>query len=215
MKNSDFIEDVLQILMSNEKNQNVVYRILNEKLQELGIVEFIEQIAQPLTTSVGEKWFDSSIDIFVEHLYTQQMNAVLNNWIADYLSKENTNCPRMLLTTLSGEKHSLGLAMVQAILCTQNVFCINLGTELPISEFDKVIQRHKINIVGLSFSVFFPKRIMVAGINQLRAMLPPEVELWVGGDGVKNVQELSPDVKKLFSPHEILLALNQFTQTHR
>ncbi len=215
MKNSDFIDYVLQILMSNEKNQNL-YTILNEKLQELGIVEFIEQVAQPLTAAVGEKWFDSSIDVFDEHFYTQQMNAVLNNWVADYLSNENNiNYPRMLLTTLSGEKHGLGLAMVQAVLCTQNVFCINLGTELPISEFDKVIRNYKINIVGLSFSLFFPKRIIVAGTNQLRSMLPPEVELWVGGEGVKNIQEFSPEVKKLFSPHEILTALNEFNKIQR
>jgi hypothetical protein len=207
MNNSDFVEYVLQLLMANEKNQEL-YCILNEKLQACGIVEFIEQVAQPLTTAVGEKWLSGSMDIFIEHFYTQTINEVLNNWVAYYLNNEsNINGPRVLLTTLSGEKHGLGLAMVQAILCTQKVFCMNLGTELPISEFDKVIRHYKINIIGLSFSSFFPKRIIPAGINQLRSVLPPEIELWIGGEGVKGVQELPNEVKILFSPQDILSAL--------
>lgn len=61
------------------------------------------------------------------------------------------------------------------------------------------------SVLGLSFSSVFNKRLMVAVINQIREKLSPNVELWVGGQGIKNISVTS-NAKVLIDVDEILEA---------
>jgi methanogenic corrinoid protein MtbC1 len=202
-----FIDHVLTILIEHETKK--LPALLENKLKKLGIFDFVEQVAHPLTIAVGEKWSSGELSIFVEHYYTQQMSLILTK-ATTRKECDSKNIPRILLTTLSGEKHTLGLAMLQALLFNENACCINLGAELPLSEFSKAAKDYKVNIVGLSFSSAFPKRAMLPALKELRRNLPTEIDLWIGGTGTKQLSVLPEGIQVLCSALEIITAFSAY-----
>ena len=77
--------------------------------------------------------------------------------------------PRIMLTTLQGETHSLGLLMVEAILRNGGAEVIPFGTEMPIRDIRKASVGHKIDVIGLSFSCNFRNveaLVMLRGLRQ-------------------------------------------------
>lgn len=204
-----FIDDVLNLLISHEIKK--LRKILEKKLKKLGTFEFIEKIAQPLTVQVGEKWAEGSINVFTEHCYTEQMSLVLNSINALQL-KCDENAPRVLLTTLPGERHTLGLDMARALLTEQKACCISLGAEMPLLEIPKAAVYYNVNIVGLSFSSSFPKRVMSQSLRELRAALPQEINLWIGGTGVKQLLKIPAGIEVSCSATEVVSTFLKYSQ---
>jgi methanogenic corrinoid protein MtbC1 len=206
-----FIEDVINLLISHEIKK--LRKILEKKLKKLGVFDFVEQVAQPLTVAVGEKWADGVISVFSEHCYTEQMSQVLNNVETSNFKCDDT-MPRILLTTLSGERHTLGLDMVKALLTEQQACCINLGAELPLLEIPQAAIFYNVNIVGLSFSTSFPKRAMFQSLEKLRADLPENIALWIGGTGARQLTKLPNGIDISCSTAEILAVFENYKKTH-
>jgi methanogenic corrinoid protein MtbC1 len=201
-----FINQAIEMLIAHE--MKTLHTLLEKKLKKLGIFKFIVQVAKPLTIAVGDKWADGILDVFTEHCYSQQMYSLLHSTV-----KPKTDCaimPRILLATLPGEKHTLGLAMMQALLFSENANCINLGAELPLLEFPKAATHYHANIVGVSFSIAFPQRSLLPAITQLRASLPSDVALWVGGSGAKRLVTVPSGIELLCSAAEVVAAFSAY-----
>jgi MerR family transcriptional regulator, light-induced transcriptional regulator len=81
----------------------------------------------------------------------------------------------------------LGLLMVEALFSLEGAECIPLGTQMPLLEIGRAATAHRADIVALSFSVAFPQRQIPGLLQQLRLLLPANVELWAGGAGVQRV----------------------------
>ena len=142
---NDFIIHLLSLLMQYQQGDSVFKNALREKASELGVVKFIEEVATPLGVAIGDMWFAGQMNVFIEHYYTTQLTELLNDLIIQSDAQKSLNQPRILLGTLSGERHILGLNMAQTLLCSQGAFCINLGAELPVVEFVDAINFFNIN----------------------------------------------------------------------
>jgi methanogenic corrinoid protein MtbC1 len=206
-----FIEDVIELLISHEIKK--LRKILEKKLKKLGVLDFVEKVAQPLTVLVGQKWADGVISIFTEHCYSEQMSQVLNN-VQPANFECDENLPRILLATLSGERHTLGLDMVKALLSEQKACCINLGAEVPLLEIPQAAIHYKVNVVGLSFSSSFSKRAINESLKKLRADLPENIGLWIGGSGAKQLAKLPEGVEISCSTTEVLAVFERYKNTH-
>ncbi len=97
----------------------------------------------------------------------------------------------MLLTSVPEEQHSLGLLMVEALLALEGAECIPLGTQTPLLEIGRATLAYQADIVALSFSSAFPQRQIPALAQQLRQLLPAEVEVWLGGAGVSRLAPIA------------------------
>jgi DNA-binding transcriptional MerR regulator/methylmalonyl-CoA mutase cobalamin-binding subunit len=213
MVNSEpkFIEDIIGLLISHDVK--TIRTILEKKLKKLGAFHFVENIAQPLTFLVGEKWANGSISVFSSHCYTQLMSQVLNT-VQPANFQWDDNLPRILLTTLSGERHTLGLDMVKAILSEQKAYCINLGAELPLLEIPQAARNYEVNVVGLSFSSSFSKRAINESLKKLRADLPENIGLWVGGTGASQLKKLPEGIEISSSTADVLAVFEKYKKTH-
>jgi hypothetical protein len=60
---------------------------------------------------------------------------------------------------------------------------MSLGTQTPIVDIGNAAGAYEVDAIALSFSAAFPQRQAPALLQQLRATLPPSVELWAGGAG--------------------------------
>jgi len=97
--------------------------------------------------------------------------------------------PRVLLTTLSGEEHTLGLLMVEALMVVEDVYPVLLGPQTPIDEILRAAQLKQVDAVCLSFSSAYSPTLAAQGLRDLRQMLPAGIELWAGGYGVKAIRK--------------------------
>ena len=106
--------------------------------------------------------------------------------------KCHAGVPRVLLTTLPGEQHGLGLLMVEALLVPEGAQCISLGTQTPIDDIRNAALAHKVHVVALSFSAAFPLR--------------------QAGEGLATLRRFQDDVKEVRSALECGIKLGDFSE---
>lgn len=161
---------------------------MQQRLARQGFQHFVQDTVAPLTNRVGEAWEDGSIEVFEEHLFTELTKRLLRQAIAALLGGKR--CPRILLTSVPGEQHVLGLLMAEGLFALEGAECIPLGTQMPLLEIARAAVAHQADIVALSFSTAFPKRQISGLLQQLRLLLPQEISLWVGGAGVSGIPSM-------------------------
>ena len=170
-----------------------VRRQLAHALMTQGLQRFVIETVAPLNVAVGNAWMRGDLAIFEEHLYTEQIQAILRNALAAIQHQGRT--PRVLLTSFPNESHGLGLLMVEVLLCVEGAFCIALGTETPLGEIAQAARAHNADIVALSFSAAFNERLAAAGLAELRAQLPDSVPIWAGGTAMTRLRKPVPGVE--------------------
>lgn len=177
-------------------------RLFFQELARRGLSAFVLDIFAPLIVRVGEAWSRNEIGIFEEHLFSQHMERLLRTALANMTPTGGT--PRVLLTTLSGEEHHLGLLMVEALLVSEGAEPILLGPQTPIEEIVRAAQLKHADVVCLSFSSAYAPTQAAKGLRELRTALPSHRQLWAGGAGVKAIRKplegvgLVPEFQDLF-----------------
>jgi DNA-binding transcriptional MerR regulator/methylmalonyl-CoA mutase cobalamin-binding subunit len=161
-------------------------------LMRQGLHRFVLETMAPLNRAVGDAWMRGAVQIFEEHLYTEQLQIALRTAINAF--PRPAGPPRLLLTTFPGEQHGLGLLMVEAMLVPERVQCISLGLQTPQEDIRRAALAHRADVVALSFSSAFPVRQASEGLVALRRELPPTVAMWAGGEMTRRVRKSMPGV---------------------
>jgi DNA-binding transcriptional MerR regulator/methylmalonyl-CoA mutase cobalamin-binding subunit len=197
-ESKDSTQRAMQLILGHQAGELRDHLI--QWLMRLGLRQFILEVVVPLNSLVGEAWLQGSIEIFEEHLYTNQVQSLLQHALSALPAPNRA--PRVLLTTLPGEEHQLGLLMAHAFFAMESAQCLSLGTQTPMADILRAVDAHGIDIVGLSCTAN-PLRAVQSPLFALRERLGPEVELWVGGpaalldpqrsDGIRRVRSL-PDI---------------------
>jgi DNA-binding transcriptional MerR regulator/methylmalonyl-CoA mutase cobalamin-binding subunit len=182
--------DVLALLQTHDATG--LQHTLANLLMRQGLQKFVLDTVTPLNRAIGDAWMRGELQVFEEHLYTEQMQVVLR--MAVNASPRQTGIPRVLLTTFPGEQHALGLLMVEALLAPEGVQCISLGPQTPLEDVRRAAIAHKVHILALSFSGAFPLRQASDGLAGLRRQLPPQVTIWAGGEMTRRVRKTMPGV---------------------
>jgi DNA-binding transcriptional MerR regulator/methylmalonyl-CoA mutase cobalamin-binding subunit len=178
---------------------------LAQAMMRLGVQRFLIDVVAPLSAEVGRAWMRGEIEIHEEHLYSEQINHLLRQAISSCVPA--VNAPRLLLTTLPGEEHQLGLLMAQAYLSVEGVHCISLGVQTPAFDVVRAASALGADIVGLSFSLAHQPRTVLAQLAELRDGLKPEVALWAGGTIVGRLRKVPDGVRLLASLADTTQAL--------
>ncbi|WP_457418626.1 MerR family transcriptional regulator [Roseateles sp. P5_E7] len=155
-------------------------RLLSQAVLRRGLAGGIGEVFAPLTTRIGELWMSGEVQVFQEHIYSESLQLVLRQAI-HALPTAPGDGPRVLLTTLPGESHALGLLMAEALLSLEGAACLSLGVQTPPAQLPGAVAAHRADVVALSFSGQLPNRAVLDGLAELRALLPSSVEIWVGG----------------------------------
>ena len=163
-----------------ESHQVVPLRqLLTHAMVQRGLQRFVIEVVAPLNELVGNAWIGGDLQIFEEHLYAEQLQHLLRHAIGSLTPSEQR--PRILLTTLPGEQHKLGLLMAEACLAAEGAQCISLGVQTPSWDIVQAARAHRVDIVGLSFSQAMPVKTARDGVSDLRKRLDHKIGLWAGG----------------------------------
>jgi DNA-binding transcriptional MerR regulator/methylmalonyl-CoA mutase cobalamin-binding subunit len=182
--------DIVTMLQSHDAPG--LQHALANMLMKQGLQRFVLESVTPLNRAVGEAWMRGELQVFEEHLYTEQLQVALRTAINAF--PRQTGTPRVLLTTFPGEQHGLGLLMVEALLVPEGAQCISLGVQTPLEDIRRAAIAHKVHLLALSFSAAFPVRQATEGLATLRRQLPPAMTLWAGGEMTRRAKKTIPGV---------------------
>lgn len=154
---------------------------LRQAQARLGVSAFVNEVVAPLNTQVGDAWMRGQIGIYQEHAYTEAVQAVLRAAIHSLPETTTRQRPCVLLSTLPGEPHGLGLLMAEAIFAAEGAQCVPLGVQTPVWDLVLAARAYQTDVVALSFTGCMNPNQVVEALAELRAKLPPAVEVWAGG----------------------------------
>lgn len=183
-------------------DSDALQRQFHREMAKRGLSGFVQDIVSPLITRVGDAWSRNELGIFEEHLFSQHLEKMFRTVLANMSSQDGS--PRVLLTTLSGEEHTMGLLMVEALMMVEDVHSVLLGPQTPIDEIVRAAQLKQVDAVCLSFSSAYSPTLLAQGLRDLRQRLPAGIELWAGGYGVKAIRKpidgvcLMPEFQDLY-----------------
>lgn len=171
-----------------------VESLLQTLYQNQGMQRFVVETVTPLLSTVGELWARGRLQIFQEHFLSDQLIRFLNTQIAKLQKTDGK--PLVLLATLPGEEHTLGLLMVFAMLSSHGVSAVNLGGEVPMDQIAQAVQQFRADVVGVTFSGSYQYTHIRSHLLELRQLLPAHVKIWAGGEGVRRLRKLPAGVTK-------------------
>jgi len=182
---------------------------LTQTMHRQGLQRFVLETVPLLNAAIGDAWMRGEIQVFEEHLYTEQMQSLLRQAILAL--PPGAGRPRVVLTTVPEEQHVLGILMSECLLTLEGAACISLGTQTPLVDIARAAIAHEADIVALSFSSAFASRQVGPLLEQLRALLPETIELWAGGGGCPR-QGVQTGMQIIESLPEILAALSRWRE---
>ncbi len=180
------------VAMLKTHDAAALQQALANLLMKQGLQRFVLDTLTPLNRAIGDAWMRGELEVFEEHLYTEQLQVALRTAINAF--PRQTGTPRVLLTTFPGEHHGVGLLMVEALLVPEAAQCISLGVQTPLEDIRRAALAHKAHLVALSFSSAFPVRQASEGLAVLRRQLPATITMWAGGEMTRRVRKTLPGV---------------------
>lgn len=195
--------DHLLSLLRASKYDDFRFGLLKRATRD-GLERFVLDVVAPLSARVGNAWAAGTLQVFHEHLFSESIQTTLRNLMRPLAeaTRGRGSRPRVLLTTLSGEGHGLGILMAEAMFVLAECECVQLGLQTPLHDIAAAVTAHDVDIVALSFTAVMPAQSVANGLSDLRKLLPPQVRIWAGGsspalrrkihDGVQHVAGLSP-----------------------
>ncbi|MDP2239565.1 MAG: MerR family transcriptional regulator [Burkholderiales bacterium] len=181
---------------------------LLQALMKQGLLHFVAETVTALNHWIGEAWLAGKVAIFDEHLYSEHIQNILRNSIIAQPGRGSA--PRVLLTSLPGEKHRIGLLMVEAVLTAEGAACVALGAETPIIDIKNAVPAYDVDVVALSFSSAFTQSAALTGLVELRELLSGNIEIWGGGGALLRARKTPQGVLLLRSFDDMRYALERW-----
>ena len=151
------------------------------------VIGFFDSYLTPFLREIGSLWAAGSLEVRHEHLATEVVRDVLQT-IRTRLTELRSDPPRgtMLLANLPLEQHVIGLQMVATLCAEQGVQPCLLGANTPLSEIALCAREIEADAVAIGVSLANAGVAADRLLAELRAALPPDLPLVVGGQGSRS-----------------------------
>lgn len=160
--------------------------LLREEMKRLETLAFLETRVAPLLEQTGREWADGHLDVRHEHFASEVIEDVLRSHRISLPT--DAAGPLVILATLSGERHRLGLQMAALICVQERARPWILGADTPAPEIVRTVRELRAPAVGISVSLASGGVENDRALAGLRELLPPEVSLVVGGGGARGAR---------------------------
>jgi methanogenic corrinoid protein MtbC1 len=164
----------------------------------LGPLRFLETRIVPLVRRVGEAWESGRLSVRHEHFASERLEDLLRALRAPF--DERARGPQVVLATLPGERHALGLQMAALVLATAGCRVLYLGPDCPIADMVAAVKELKASVLAVSVSRSSSGAETNARLRRLRAQLGRRTILLLGGEGAPSASrgfEVIPNLARL------------------
>ncbi len=176
-------------------DRDAVDQILIERFLLLGPSAFAIEYVSPLMKNVGDLWEKGNLSVASEHLISAAVRSLLGSALKPARGREAPMTA--LFCTPEGDIHELGTLIAALLAQESGIEVYYFGAQLPIMEISKASRKVGARAVCLG-STWLSGADLVDWVNDLRAMLPPGVELWVGGAGFAAIRDKLPPKTRMF-----------------
>ncbi len=150
------------------------------------VVGFLTNRTTPFLRGIGRAWADGTIDVRHEHFASEIVQDALRRLRAGYSRPSDRG--GVVLATLPGELHELGLQMA-ALVCASMSFPHHvLGIDSPVDEIRSAVDELDATVVGISVSLSSGGVETDRTLAALRRELPESVRIVVGGAGARRAR---------------------------
>lgn len=201
------------IALLSRHDAHALRNALGQALLQMGLQRFVTSLVAPLNVAVGDAWMQGRIQVFEEHFYTECLQNVLRQAIGSLMGAARADAPRVVLATIPQESHGLGLLLAEALFSLEGCNCLSLGVRVPLADIAAASRSHRADVVGLSFTASLAPAQVHNALRELRTLLPPQVQLWAGGQSPALQRRSVPDVRVVTQVGEIAALLGQWQAT--
>lgn len=176
-------EDALAALLAAVAafDADALQRALLPDWARLGPVGFLTRRIAPLVVAVGAAWEEERLDVSHEHFLTERVGDLLRSLRLPF--EDRARGPVVVLATLPGETHGLGVQMAALVLAAAGLQVLSLGTEVPTPQIAQVCRDVRARALALSVSAATGGAVTAAKVKRLRQAVPRRVSIIVGGTG--------------------------------
>lgn len=158
-----------------------ITRLLLADWARLGVLDFLEQRIAPVVHRVGEDWSTGQLQIRHEHFVSERIGDLLRTLRMPF--EHRAQGPLVVLATLPGELHGLGLQMAALVVAAAGCRVLYLGTDIPTDQVAELAVDINARAVAVSLSTAVPREQAGAHLGELRTRLPRRIDLIAGGAG--------------------------------
>ncbi len=142
---------------------------------------FLESRIAPFLDALGEGWATGKLSVLHEHFASECLRDFLTaTWRP---MSDMAQGKKVVLATLSGEQHSLGLHMAALVASLADRPILFLGSSAPVEAIAGAIEESDAETVGISVSRYANASTSKSILIQLRQLVGDEVKILVGGRG--------------------------------
>jgi len=153
---------------------------LRRQWAHMGPIPFLDELAGPFMADVGVAWHSGKLEVRHEHFAAACLSDFLRE-VREPFERRATG-PRVVVSTLSGDRHEAGLLAVSVVLAMRGYRVAYLGADTPIDQIAAAVSRD-IAAVAVSISSAVPRSRAAKAVALLRDALPRRAPLWIGGVG--------------------------------
>jgi DNA-binding transcriptional MerR regulator/methylmalonyl-CoA mutase cobalamin-binding subunit len=195
---------------AREFDREAIVSELSQAYAGGGVRAFLRERLVPLTEAVGNAWAVGQFTVGHEHFLSEILEDTLRCLRAPL--EHSARGRAVLLATLPGERHGMGLQMAALTIALAGRRVRILGVETPASEIGAAAARLDPVAVGISVSASAVGTQMTQAIDALCSKLPGEAHLWVGGSGAQALPSLQTTVMRMVTLDDLELELDRLAR---
>lgn len=157
--------------------ERAVHRALRDGL---GVTAVQDEVIAPALRQVGVLWALGEMSVADEHLATAITYRVLGS-LSAFVGPPDASRGTVLLATVEGERHVVGLEMVARVLEGDGYDVKLLGADVPTDALAASVARFAPAVVGLSSTLASPETVREA-VEAVQAV-DRDVHVLLGGAG--------------------------------
>jgi methanogenic corrinoid protein MtbC1 len=152
-----------------------------EQWNKYGPLKFIIDYMVPLIERVGKGWKSGELTIPHEHFATECIDSFLTSKWRQLNSRKGGW--KILMATLPGETHNLGLLMCAVVASLSKAKIIYLGLDTPLKDIISIANKYEPKLICLSISTSEKLSDPSDCLLTIRAELKKTVKMISGGEG--------------------------------
>ncbi len=178
------------MLATENANSEKIKNLLAEALFQKGLRDFVMHTIAPLLERVGIAWAEGRLDIHHEKLLTEVLEDLLRKLRNELDQQAKGPLEVVLVTTLPGERHRLGLLMAALIYTSKGYKTEVLGMDVPVANIAKAARQVGARKVAVSLSILTAGESIRRLLRDLQERLPQGCGLVVGGQGASRTRKV-------------------------
>ncbi len=162
--------------------------LLQNAFSRYPLKDFLGHVVDPLLEWVGYAWAEGSLGIHQEHLVTEILEDFLRQMRLALPIQSSKGA--VLLATLPGERHRLGLLMAALLYAAKGVRVELLGIDVPVASIANAARTLRVDRVAVSLSIQSSGEPTRRLLMDLLERLPPNCQLLIGGQGAARTRKV-------------------------